>query len=155
MAQRPCAIGYQGGCLGSDLSRPKARTPAPVCDKGAERIKWRGRSMPGFLDLRVIVVIVSAALMSPSSALARSGGGRTTMESCVDRVLTRLARARAPETQVGPAVISSCDRPLRASLAAAIRSGEADMCTIESCIATARQRAAEEATTAYRQRFRR
>jgi len=77
------------------------------------------------------------------------------MERCVDRVLTRLARARASETRVGSAVISSCDRPLRASLAAAIRSGEAAMCTVESCIGLARQRAAEEATAAYRRRFRR
>ena len=77
------------------------------------------------------------------------------MESCVERVLTRLARARAPETRVGPAVVSSCDRPLRASLAAAIRSGEAAMCTVESCIGVARQRAADEAVAAYRRRARR
>jgi hypothetical protein len=82
-------------------------------------------------------------------------GGRSSMEGCVARVLTRLARARAPERQVGPAVVASCDRPLRASLAAAIRSGEAAMCTVESCISMARQRAAEEATASYRQRFRR
>jgi hypothetical protein len=77
------------------------------------------------------------------------------MDACVQRVLTRLARSRAPESRVGRAVVSSCDRPLRASLAAAIRSGEAAMCTVESCLAVARQRAAEEATAAYRQRFRR
>jgi hypothetical protein len=77
------------------------------------------------------------------------------MESCVERVLTRLARARAPETRVGPAVVSSCDRPLRASLAAAIRSGEAAMCTVESCIGVARQRAADEAVASYRRRARR
>lgn len=77
------------------------------------------------------------------------------MERCVERVLSRLARSRAPETQVGRAVVSSCDRPLRMNLAAAIRSGEAAMCTVESCIGLARQRAAEEATDAYRQRFRR
>ena len=75
------------------------------------------------------------------------------MERCVQRVFTRLARASAPEAQVGRAVISSCDGPLRASLAAAIRSGEAAMCTVESCIQMARQRAAEEATAAYRQRM--
>jgi hypothetical protein len=77
------------------------------------------------------------------------------MEQCVQRVLTRLARTRASETQVGRAVVSSCDRPLQASLAAAIRSGEAGMCTIESCIDMARQRAADEATAAYRQYTRR
>ena len=77
------------------------------------------------------------------------------MDACVSRVLTRLARSRAPESRVGPAVIGSCDRPLRANLAAAIRSGEAAMCTVESCMGLARQRAAEEATAAYRRRFRR
>jgi hypothetical protein len=102
----------------------------------------------------VAAIIVGAALMSPP-ALARSGAGRGAMESCVQRVLTRLARARAPETQVGRAVVSSCDGPLRASLAASIRSGEAGMCTVESCLGVARERAAEEAVAAYRQRFRR
>jgi hypothetical protein len=106
------------------------------------------------LHLRVAAVLIVAASLSPP-ALAGSRAGRGAMESCVDRVLTRLARARAPETQVGRAVISSCDRPLRASLAAAIRSGEAAMCTVESCIDAARQRAANEATLAYRQRARR
>ncbi len=109
--------------------------------------------MPRFLYLHLAAAIVSLTLVSPP-ALARSSGG-SSMESCVNRVLTRLARARAPAAQVGSAVVSSCDRPLRASLAAAIRSGVASMCTVESCIATARQRAAEEATAAYQRRFRR
>ena len=104
--------------------------------------------------LCVMAVLVTAALTA-SPALARSGSGRGSMESCVERVLARLARARAPETRVGPAVVSSCDRPLRASLAAAIRSGEAAMCTVESCIGIARQRAAGEAVAAYRLRARR
>ena len=104
--------------------------------------------------MHVRVVMLISALVLSAPAYAQSAGGRSSMERCVDRVLTRLARARAPERQVGPAVVASCDRPLRASLAAAIRSGEAAMCTVESCLATARQRAAQEATMAYRQRRR-
>ncbi len=103
---------------------------------------------------RMIAVLIVAAGMSPP-ALAGSRAGSSAMESCVARVLARLARARAPETQVGRAVVASCDGPLRARLAAAIRSGEAAMCTVESCIGVARQRAAEQATLAYRQRLRR
>jgi hypothetical protein len=101
--------------------------------------------------MHLLIFVLLGALLLSSSAQAQ----RSSMEQCVDRVLTRLARARAPERRVGPAVVSSCDRPLRASLAAAIRSGEAAMCTVESCIAAARQRAAEEATMAYRRRARR
>lgn len=107
-------------------------------------------------------IISSAAILSCGLALASSGaqaqkaGSRQTtaprqsMEQCVNGVLTRLVRAKASEDQVGPAVISRCDQPLRASLAEAIQTGEAALCTVESCIDTARQRAAEEATAAYR-----
>jgi hypothetical protein len=102
-----------------------------------------------------VTAILATVVLAASPALAQSGRGRSSMESCVERVLTRLARARAPETRVGPAVVSSCDRPLRASLAAAIRSGEAAMCTVESCIGVARQRAADEAVASYRRRARR
>lgn len=78
------------------------------------------------------------------------------MEQCVDRVLTRLARAKAPEREVGRAVISGCDGPLRSTLAEAIKSGEARMCaSLESCIDIARKRAAQEATESYQERVRR
>jgi hypothetical protein len=99
--------------------------------------------------------LVAAAVLLNSGAEARGSGARSSMERCVQRVLTGLARARAPEAQVGRAVVSNCDGPLRANLAAAIRSGDAAMCTVESCIQMARERAAEEATAAYRQYGRR
>ena len=110
----------------------------------------------GFLGLSTSVFVSTLFLATLWCAPAQAQrGARSSMESCVARVLTRLARTRAPERRVGPAVVASCDRPLRANLAAAIRSGEAAMCTVESCIGIARQRAAEEATASYRQRFRR
>ena len=77
------------------------------------------------------------------------------MEQCVNGVLSHLARARAPESQVGPTVLSDCNGPLRMTLAEAVRSGEAAICTVESCIGMARSRAAEEATEIYRDRFQR
>ncbi len=43
-----------------------------------------------------------------------------------------------------------CDAQLRSTLAAAIKSGEAGGCTVESCLTMAQGRAAEEATAAYR-----
>jgi len=95
--------------------------------------------------------VLAAAPLSP----AHAAGGRRSMEQCVDRVLSRLVRARAPESQVGPAVLSACDGPLRMTLAEAIQSGDAPFCTVESCIGMARSRAGEEATEGYRQRVRR
>ena len=91
-------------------------------------------------------------LLFSSTTFAQSPGTRTSMERCVDGVLSKMARAKAPEAQVGKAVVSQCDKPLRAALASAIQTGEAPMCSVESCIAMARERAAEEATSAYRQR---
>jgi hypothetical protein len=95
-----------------------------------------------------------AVLVAASPSPARAAGGRQSMEQCVDRVLTRLARARAPESQVSPTVLSACDGPLRVTLAEAIQSGEAPFCTVESCMGMARSRAGEEATEQYRQRIR-
>jgi hypothetical protein len=92
-----------------------------------------------------------ALAMNAPAAEAGSSRGRQSMEQCVQRVLSGLARQRAPETSVGPAVIQQCDGPLRATLTEAIRTGEAGGCTVESCIAMARERAAAEAAGAYRQ----
>lgn len=92
------------------------------------------------------------AILAPSAASAQAPDARAAMERCVDRVLGRMAHVRAPEAAVGPAVVSQCDAPLRAALASAIKSGEAFICSVESCIAIARDRAAQEATSAYRAR---
>ena len=100
-----------------------------------------------------LVLVFSAASSAPTPAQAASG--RQLMQQCVGRVLSSLARRRAPENQVGPAVLSRCDRPLRASLAEAIGTGQAPMCTVESCIDQARARAVAESIAAYRQQRRR
>ena len=95
--------------------------------------------------------VLSAAL--PSAAQAK--GGRQLMEQCVDHVLSRLARAKAAEEQVGPAVLSECDGALHAVLADAIESGEAPaLCKVAFCMTLARSRAAQEATEEYRRRVR-
>ena len=47
------------------------------------------------------------------------------MERCVDSVLSRLARAKVAEAQVGPATLSECEGALQVALADAIESGEA------------------------------
>jgi hypothetical protein len=88
-----------------------------------------------------------------AAASAQTAGTRHSMERCVDSVLARMARAKMPEAQVGPAVVSHCDGPLRAVLASAIETGSAFICTVESCIGMARQRAAEKARMAYRERL--
>jgi hypothetical protein len=98
-----------------------------------------------------LTALATATLASP----AQAAPGRYSMEQCVDRVLSRLARAGADEAQVGPTVLSQCDGPLRAALADAIQSGEAPLCTVESCMGMARSRASDEATAEYRQRLRR
>ena len=86
---------------------------------------------------------------------AQAKGGRQLMERCVDQVLSQLARARAAETQVGPAVVSECDGALQAVLSDAIETGEAPaFCKVGFCITLARSRAAQEATEEYRRRLR-
>jgi len=107
--------------------------------------------------LLAVVAAASFGFLAASAAppAAQAASGRQSMAQCVSRVLTQLARRRAPESQVGSAVLSRCDRPLRASLAESIRTGEAANCTVESCIDVARSRAAAEAIGAYRQKARR
>ena len=90
-----------------------------------------------------------AAVITPPAAQAT--GGRQAMQRCATRVLSGLARQRASENQVGSAILTRCDGPLRAALAEAIQSGEAPNCTVESCLDMARSRAAAEAIQAYRQ----
>jgi hypothetical protein len=99
----------------------------------------------------VSAAFLAAIIASASSALAGDAtGGKASMERCVKATLSKLAQSRAPEAQVGAAVLSRCDVPLRAALAEAINNGEAFICTVQSCIGMARERAAEEARTAYR-----
>jgi len=101
---------------------------------------------------RLAVATLATLLLSPV-AFAQTSNTRHSMERCVDSVLSRMARAKAPEIQVGQAVVSKCDAPLRAVLASAIETGEAFICSVESCIGMARARAAEEARSAYRERL--
>ncbi len=103
---------------------------------------------PKSLVTSVVVLISVAAASAPPGAQA--AGGRQSMQQCVTRVLSGLARQQASESQLGSAVLSRCDGPLRAALAEAIRSGEAPNCTVESCLDLARSRAAAEAIQAYR-----
>ena len=97
-------------------------------------------------------LIASAALVAVTApAAAQAGRGRELMQQCVGTTLARLAKAKAPESAVGSAVLTQCDKQLRVALADAITSGEAGGCTVESCLDMARTRAAAEATGAYRQ----
>ena len=107
--------------------------------------------------LLAVSVTASLALVATASlpVAAQQAGARQAMDQCVATVLKRLARRRVAESRVGLAVVSQCDRQLRATLAASVRSGEAAGCTVDSCIDMARAQAAEQARQAYRQRFRR
>ena len=102
---------------------------------------------------KLAVTTAFSTLLFTAAASAQTAGTRQSMERCVDSVLARMARAKAPETQVGPAVVSHCDGHLRAVLASAIENGQAFICTVESCIGMARNRAAERARVAYRERL--
>ena len=88
--------------------------------------------------------------LAPASTVQASQPSRVAMEQCVGRVLATMVKSKAPEAQVGSAVASQCDSPLRATLAEAIKKGEAGGCTVESCIDLARTRASAEAMAAYR-----
>ena len=102
------------------------------------------------LTASVLALIALAATADTASAQSRKKARPQTMEQCVSGVLGRLAKARAPEAQVGPTVVSQCDQPLRERLAAEIAAGRAAGCTVETCIDRARSRASEEAVMAYR-----
>jgi hypothetical protein len=104
--------------------------------------------------IRTIVlcgILFSATSFTPAEAAQ----ARRSMEQCVDRVLSGLVKSRAPESSVGVTVVSRCDAPLRATLAEAIRAGQAGNCTVEACIALAQSRASDEAVAAYRALLRR
>ena len=99
----------------------------------------------------IIAAVALAATTDAALAQHRARDRQQSMEQCVGSVLGRLAQAKAPEAQVGPTVVSQCDGPLRARLAAEIARGRARDCpSVESCIDKARQQAAEAATEAYR-----
>lgn len=111
------------------------------------------------LPLSVAAALALAAASLPATAQSgptgRGPGGPASqdMQRCVGGVLSQLGRSQAPETQVGPTIVKQCDRQLRATLQEAIAAGQAGNCTVDSCLALARQRSTEEATAAYRQSF--
>lgn len=82
---------------------------------------------------------------------ARPKDPRAWMEQCVGDVLRQLAVQQVPEVQAGPTVVRYCDAPLRATLAQAIQSGEAAICTVDSCIGMARDRVIQEIGPEYRE----
>jgi hypothetical protein len=104
------------------------------------------------LPLCAVAALALASL--PATAQVPQGGAggpaRQDMQRCVGGVLSQLARSQSPETLVGPTVVSRCDRQLRAALQEAIKTGEAGSCSVDSCLASARQRASEQAVLAYR-----
>ena len=104
---------------------------------------------------RMLFMALSAMVITTSSAQAQGGGARSLMERCVDRVLTQLARDKAPEWEVGRAVLGKCESALQATLVEAMNSGEArGMCaSVEACMQIARKRTADEAKEAYRARL--
>jgi hypothetical protein len=106
------------------------------------------------LTPRVFLLALGLAFCGPTiGAQAATTGSRDPMEQCVEHVMVTLGRSGSPESQVGPEVIARCDNQLRETLADAIRSGEAPLCTVELCLELARSRAAKEATDEYRERF--
>ena len=107
------------------------------------------------LGCAVVMLTLAAANLPAVAQKAQPGGqARLSMERCVGGVLSQLARSQSPEARVGQAVLSGCDKQLRATLQESIRAGEAGNCTVDSCLALARSRASREATAAYRRSFR-
>lgn len=105
------------------------------------------------MNMAVLAPVTTLTLVFSSGAtFAQTAAARQSMERCVERVLSQVARSKTPDVDVGQAVVSQCDAPLRAALQSAIQTGEAAICSVESCIGIARQRAAEEARSAYRAR---
>ena len=57
-----------------------------------------------------------ACLAVTTPTAAQAAGGRQAMQHCATRLLSGLARQRASEDQIGSAVLTRCDGPLRAAL---------------------------------------
>jgi hypothetical protein len=120
---------------------PTARPALPVRTAGEDLLP------------ALFYVVLGSAMISSAVAHAQGGPARASMERCVDRVLSGLAKSKAPESEVRRAVLSGCDGPLRATLTEAMKSGEARMCaSFEACIDLARKQTADEAKEAYRSR---
>ncbi len=98
-----------------------------------------------FSALAVTAVNAQQAASSPSAA------ARQTLERCVSGQLARLARTKAPEAQVGPAVVQQCDPHLQGLLTVMIQSGEAPCPSVNMCLPMARDRMAQEAYSSYAQ----
>jgi hypothetical protein len=115
-------------------------------------VRRDGKGRPGNPGALLYVVLGSALMLGPA-AHAQGGPARASMEQCVERVLAGLAKAKAPESEVRRAVLTGCDGPLRATLAEAIKTGEARMCaSFEACIDIARKQTVDEARDEYRKR---
>jgi hypothetical protein len=105
------------------------------------------------LSLMTTLALVGVSVPAVAQRAQRGGPARAEMERCLDRALSELARADAPQERAGPTVLSRCDRQLRATLQESIRNGEAGNCTVDSCLALVRSRTARDVTAAYRQTF--
>ena len=100
------------------------------------------RALPGLL--------IAGGLALP--AQAQPAAERNALDRCVQQQLTRLAETKPPEKKVAEEVLGRCDKPLRAVLAASIKTGEAAPCTsVDECIPKARARMAQEVALKYRQ----
>src|SRR5215217_21420 len=136
----------------SKLLRPWNSPAEPLC--GAVYLV---RGLPQVRTMRYALLgsfVFASALMLHPAAHAEGATARASMERCVERVLSGLAKAKAPESELRNAVLSGCDGPLRATLSEAMKSGEARMCaSFEACIDIARKQTAEEAKEAYRARL--
>jgi len=105
-------------------------------------------------------LVPSALAQAPASAQAQKSAAmdtnaipaaeRKAKASCVSGVLNRLQQERTSYRAVKPAVGQECDAQLRAVLGAAIRSGQAGLCTsADGYIEAARGRAGDEASTEF------
>lgn len=102
--------------------------------------------------LSVGVAFACGLMLTGPPAQAQQKAARGTMEQCVERVLTGLLRKKATDIEVSRAVLSQCDTQLKATLAEAIKNGEASSCTVEKCIQVARDEATREAKEEYHKR---
>src|SRR5215216_6735546 len=91
----------------------------PHC-KGT-RVSLQISNMPKLMNMAVLASVTALTLIvSSDGTFAQTAGARQSMERCVERVLSQAARTKTPDAQVGQAVVSKCDGPLRAALQSAI-----------------------------------
>lgn len=104
------------------------------------------------LAVLAVGLALSCGLIAVSPAQAQQNAARDALAQCVERVFTGFSSKKATDIEIARALRSQCDNEVKATLADAIKTGEASSCTMEKCMQVARDEVARQAKELYRKR---